>query len=100
MHNVSLYLHSHWPTMLWYVAAWVAIATTISQVWPKPTPPPKWKVVAHLLLVDWPASIKTEGGKAVIPGLGVTLPFALPFLTVSDVAKGPPAVPADAGKVA
>lgn len=80
--------HLNLTTLGWVIGVWAAIATfiTATNKWPKPAAP-KWKVVLHVILVDWPAGLPSLAMQAQTI-FGVRLPFAIPFLTISRDATG------------
>ena len=75
------WLSAHWPLILLILGVWTVLASALARRWPMPVSPPasRYKVLAHIVLVDWPAALPVREMAGIFG-----LPVSIPFVTLSQ----------------
>ncbi len=77
MDHAAAFLHAHAFTICLVIGIWIVVGTVLAKEWPMPPKDaPKWKIVAHFLLVNWP-----EFGRGLDGKTWMGTPFSIPFLS-------------------
>lgn len=77
LHTLFAAVAAHWQTLMVVMGVWIAVATRIALMWPKPASSAKWYIrAAHFAFVDLPALAASLNGKT-----WMGLRFSIPFIT-------------------
>lgn len=79
------WLQLHWASIAFALGVWAFLASILNRVWPRPAAP-RWKVLLHEILIDWPAMLPTVDMRGIFG-----LPVNVPFITLSKPAPAPAA---------